>query len=291
MPLLRVALFIALAAALTCVLLLREAHAQLDGLMLGLGSRVMAFPASPVTDSRTIRINGVGVELRTEIVEAPLSQVIGHYREVCATPPSAPSGFGSLIASIATRSGSTDRDGYVACVETGATDFETLVERLTAFSGTRNLADLGPVRYAYASRTAKRPDHETFLLTMWADASINLRDLLPPDQGDATGTDPEAIPRPRGARRILSAEESSAPSGVYVYVAEAEGSAELVRAYRHQLSDRGWGIIERNPGESIQLNGAHILSAENGGRTLSVLTHAGDSSATTIVTLLVSEAE
>jgi hypothetical protein len=290
MPFLRVVLFIVLAAALTCIFLLRGAHAQLDGVLLGLGSRVMAFPTSPVTESRTIRINGVEVELRTEIVDAPLSQVLAHYRDVCATPRSAPSGFGPLIASLATRSGSTDRDGYVVCVETGVGDFETLTERLVAFSDTRNLADLGPIRYAYASRTAKRPERQTFLLTMWADASINLRDLLPIDEGDARGTDPEAIPRPPGARRILSAAEASAPSGVYVYLTEAEGPAETISVYRRQLSARGWRIIERNPGESTQLNGMHFLSAEDDGRTLSVLTHAGDSPAT-IVTLLVSEAE
>ena len=287
--LLRAAAFIGVAAALICAVLFREAHAQLDGVMLGLGSQAMAFPGNPIGESRTIRINGVEVELRTEVVDVGLSQALEHYREVCATPPPRSGELGPLIASLATRSGSTEDDGYVACVETGARDLETLVQRLTSFSDTWNLADIGPLRYAYAARTDKLADEETFLLTMWADASIDLRRLLPTDQGDARGTDPEAIPRPRGARRILSATEASAPSGVYVYLTEASGPAALILAYREELSALGWKVIEQKV-EATELDNTNILSAANGGRTLTVLAHASDAAAT-IVTLLVSEAE
>lgn len=286
---LRAGVFIGVAAALTCVVLFREAHAQLDGVMLSLGSQAMAFPRNPIGESRTIEINGVEVELRTEIVDVGLSQVLEHYREVCATPRPRSGDLGSLIALLATRSGSTEDDGYVACVETGEGDLETLVQRLLSFSDTWNLADLGPLRYAYAARTTKRADDETFLLTMWADASIDLRRLLPTDQDDAKGTDPEAIPRPRGARRLLSATEVSAPSGVYVYLTEASGPAALVQAYREELSALGWKVIERNAVEAPELGDTSILSAAKGGRTLTVLAYASHAAAA-IVTLLVSEA-
>jgi hypothetical protein len=258
--------------------------------MLGLGSRVMAFPGALPTEARTVRINGVEVHLRTEVVDAPLSRVLRHYRGICGSPSSRSGGYGPLIASLATRSGSTDRDGYVACLETEVSDLETLVERLVSFSRTWDLADVGPLRYAYASRSTERPEDQTFLLTMWAEASIRIRDFLPVGQNDAKGTDLADVPRPPNAQRILSATEASAPSGVYVYLVEAAAPAELTRMYRRALLAWEWDIVERNPEEAMSLNGVRILSANKEGRTLSVLTHAGDSLAS-VVTLLVSEAE
>lgn len=289
-PVLRVTLSLLVTAALTGGLLFRKAQAQFDGMMLGLGSRVMAFPGAPAAHARTVRINGLEVQLRTEIVDAPLSRVLRHYRGICGGVGSGSGDYGTVIASLATRSGSTDRDGYVACVDTGVGNLETLIERLVEFSRTWNLNDIGPLRYAYASRSEDDPENKTFLLTMWVEASMSFRDLLPAEQSDAKGTDLNDVPRPPRAQRILSATEISAPSGIYVYLAQAASPAELTHMYRRDLSSRKWNILERNPGESVELNGTRMLSAEKEGRTLSVLTHADDSSAT-VVTLLVSEAE
>jgi len=289
-PVFRVTALVSVAAALTCALLLREARAQLDGAMHGLGSTVMAFPEAPSIEVRTLRINGVEVNLRTEVVEASLPSVLHHYRGVCSSAGSGGGDYGSIVAALATRSGSTDRDGYIACVATRVGDLGTLVERLVRFAQTWNLAEVGPLRYAYASRSADRPEDQTFLLTMWADASLDLHDLLPIGQDDAKGADPEGVPRPPRARRILSATEDSAPSGVFVYLAEVAPAVELMRAYRSALLAAAWNILERSPGESLELSGVRILSAEKDGRTLSMLAHAGDSDAT-VVSLLVSEAE
>jgi hypothetical protein len=289
-PLLRVSLLAAVGGALMCALLLRNARAQLDEAMLGLGSRAMAFPGAPISDARTLRINGVDVHLRTEAVDAPLPHVLRHYRNVCASPHPGSGDYAAFIASLATRSRSTDRDGYVACVETRAGDIESLAERLVRFSKTWDLADVGPLRYAYATRASERPDEQTFLLTMWADASIELRDLLPLGTSDAKGTDLLDVPRPPSSQRILSATEVSAPSGVYVYLTHGVRGSELTQVYRRALSQRGWNILERNPHESIEVDDVLILSAEKGGRTLSVLVRA-EAASPAVVTLLVSELE
>jgi hypothetical protein len=278
------------AGAVTCALLLREARAEFDGAMMGLGSRAMRLPGTSLTEARTLQINGVDVLFQTQVVDASLAHVLRHYRGVCGTARGGLGNAGALIASLATRSRITDRDGYVACVETGVSDLETLAERLAKFSKTWDLADVGPLRYAYAMRAIDGSEARTFLLTMWSDASIDLRGFIPFDTADAMGTDPVDLPRPPSSQRILSANEVSAPSGVYVYRAQAASAAEFVRSYRRALLERGWAILERNPQESIQVDGVRALSADKGGRTLSVLVHA-DTSLATVVTLLVSEVD
>lgn len=289
-PWFRATLFMVVAGAVTCALLLREARAEFDGAMMGLGSRAMRLPGTSLTEARTLQINGVDVLFQTQVVDASLAHVLRHYRGVCGTAKRGLGDAGALIASLATRSRITDRDGYVACVETGVSDLETLAERLAKFSKTWDLADVGPLRYAYAMRAIDGSEARTFLLTMWSDASIDLRGFIPFDTADAMGTDPVDLPRPPSSQRILSANEVSAPSGVYVYRAQAASAAEFVRSYRRALLERGWAILERNPQESIEVDGVRALSADKGGRTLSVLVHA-DTSLATVVTLLVSEVD
>lgn len=289
-PIFRLALLVSVIAVLLGAFLLREARAQLDGALLGLGSRVMAFPQAPTSEARTIQINGVEVHLRTEVVDAPLRRVLHHYRGVCSGAGSNSATYGSLVAALATRSGSTDHAGYVACATPGAGDLRTLVERLVRFSRTWNLVEVGPLRYAYATRSADRPDDQTFLLTMWADASLDLRAFLPIGEEDAKGHDLDGVPRPPRSQRILSATEASAPSGVYTYLVEAASTEEVTHRYRLALLERGWVILERNAGELVELNGIRVLSAQKDSRLLSVLAHEVDPARTT-VSLLVSEAD
>jgi hypothetical protein len=79
-----------------------------------------------------------------------------------------------------------------------------------------------------------------------------------------------------------------APSGVYTYLASVASGEPIARFYRSALSNSGWDILERGFEESVQVDGVRILSAENAGRLVTVLAHAGASSGT-VVTLLVSE--
>lgn len=289
-PWLRVSRLVSVAVLFTCALALRGASAQLDGAMISLGSRVMSFPGAPATEARTLRINGVDVRLRTQVVAAPLDRVLRYYRRLCASPRANSGVYGSLISSLATRSRITSSDGYVACIETGVGDLETLTERLVKFSKTWDLADVGPLRYAYATPAADRPEQHTFLLTIWADGPVNLRALLPIAGGDAGGVDPSDLPRPPDSQRILSATEMMAPSGVYTYLVKVASPATITRFYRSALAKSGWEILERSSEESLQVDGVRILSAEKAGRLVTVLAHAG-ASAPPVVTLLVSEVD
>jgi hypothetical protein len=284
---LRVICLFWLAVVLSLALALHGARANFDGAMMSFGSRAMAFPGAPVDEARTLRLNGIEVLFRSQVVAAPLELVLRYYRSTCSTPRAESGDYGPLIASLATRSRSTDREGYVACVETDVSDLETLTEHLVKFSRTWDLAHLGSLRYAYATRAADHPEQKTFLITMWADESLDLRSFLPIAGSDAGGADPKDLPRPPHSQRILSAIELTAPSSVYAYIAPAAPPATVPVFYREALLTGGWDILERSPDETFEVDGVRILSAEKAGRILSVLAHPRVPSGS-VVTLLVS---
>jgi hypothetical protein len=257
--------------------------------MLGLGSRVMVFPGDPLQEARTLQINGVNLHFRVQSVSAPIEDVIRHYQGVCATGAGVRGTYGPLIASLATRSRSNESEGYVACVDTGAGDFATLVRRLAKFSKTWDLADAGLPRYVYASRRSQHPKSRTLLLTMWADGSLKLRELLPLGEQDAKGADPASLPRLPGSRRILLARETGAPSRVYLYATPRIPIADIAAFYRRELSARGWALAERRPGEVTEIDGTRILNAERAGRSIALLVHPRELGQT-LIAVLVTEA-
>ena len=277
---------LAFAGLAACVLVHRQVGAQADEVLLSLGSRALALPGEPTPEARRLRINGANVFFRTQLVEVALAEAVHHYRRSCAGSGEDRHDIGYLIGSLATRSRISKGAGYVACLDTGARDFATLAARLTQFAKSWDLAAAGRLRYAYLQQ-AERPD-ATFILTMWAEGSVDLRGLLPLGAGDAQGFDLANVPRPPSSQRVLSVAEVSEPSGVYVYSAPAISVSGAERFYRDTLSSRGWRLLERWPGESLEIDGTRVVFGESDGRTLAVLAWIGDSGTTT-VTLLITE--
>lgn len=280
----RVSLLVLAVGAILCGALLRRAGAQVDGTLLDLGSRLMAFPDHLTEEERSIELNGISLSIRAQVVRAPLSAVLGHYQDVCSTGIDGSPMAGSIFSALSTRSGISDEDGYVACIDLRGVGLDSLVERLSKFSNTWDLADLGPLRYAYARQSE---GSQTFVLTMWTDGSVNLRQLVPAEDGDAVGRDPAAVPRLSGTRRLLSAAEVGEPTGVFIYSAEEVPVDEAQAVYRRLLSAHGWTLIERHRGESLRIDDARVLHAGRGQRLVTVIAHPAEAGAT-IITLLTS---
>lgn len=280
----RVSLLAAVASAIVCGVLLRQAGAQVDGTLLGLGSRLMAFPDHPAEEARSIELNGISVSMRTQVVRASLSAVLSHYQSVCSQASPGSPIAGAVLSALSARSGVRDEDGYVACIALRAGALGSVVEALSKFSETWNLADLGALRYVYASRAE---ESQTFVLTMWTEGSVNLRRLLPVEGADAVGRDPAGVPRLPGTRRILSAKERSEPTGVFIYSIESVPMDEAEAGYRRLFAAHGWTVIERHRGESVQIDGARVIHAGQGQRLATVIA-SPDEAGATILTLLTS---
>jgi hypothetical protein len=262
---------------LATALVLRSARADFTEVLWGVGSQIMAFPGAHDEGARQLQLNGVRLSFRTQTVEASLADVLDHYEAVCGT-------------AIATQTARNDHAGYVACLDMGdaSQDLGALVNRLVSFSETGDLRELGAPRYVLARRVASGSGDKVFLLTMWADSAFDLYRMLPRAGADAAGRDLVGVPRPPGSQRILSAWEARQPSGVLVYRVAAKSAEELESFYRAELPRAGWTIIERNPSESVRVDGSHMLSAEKDNRLVTVLCRSGEASQT-VLTILASE--
>jgi hypothetical protein len=237
----------------------------------------MAFPGAHSESVRQLQLNGVRLFFRTQTVDASLVDVLDHYEAACGT-------------AIATQTARNNHAGYVACLDLGdaSQDLDALVNRFVSFSETGDLQEVGSPRYVFARHVASRSGDEVFLLTMWADSAFDLYRMLPRAGADAAGRDLVGVPRPPGSQRILSAWEARQPSGVLVYRVAGKSAEELESFYRAELTRTGWTIIERNPSESVRVDGTHMLSAEKDNRLVTVLCRSGVASHT-VLTILASE--
>jgi len=272
--------------------------------LLGVGAQIMEYPGSREETVRQLQLNGVSLSFRTQTVEASLADVLAHYEALCAmrdgglgeqlttllsSHTAAPSNQGVLHA-VTSQTSSDESAGYVACLDMGEAPqgLQALARKFLSFSQTGNLRDIGELRYVLARRVASDPREKTFLLAIWADSSFYVRQMLPLDGADAEGRDPVGVPRPSGLQRVLSAWEAQTPSSVYVYKMPATSAAEVASYYRRELPRNGWAIIERNPFESMEIDGILILSAEKDNRFVTVLSKSGESSQA-MLTILASE--
>jgi hypothetical protein len=148
--------------------------------------------------------------------------------------------------------------GVVACAETGAGPLppEQLIGRIKAVLATGDLAKLGGLRYVYAARDGAR----TMFVAVWSEGALNFRQMFP-TRGDAPGSDPIGIPRPKGTRRVLSAQPVGAKATLNVYEAQQERALELGNFYAQQLPAAGFTLLTKKH---------HFMAAHDGQRTITL---------------------
>lgn len=266
---LRMAAFACSASIAVVAPALRFADAETGGVFSK--REAMNFPGSEPNRARRLHLNGAHVSFRTEVVSAPLGDVLSHYEGLCGS------------------NGARHRGdaGHVACVGvSSARSLGEVVRSLVLFAKRGDFAELGGVRYAFARRVDG--GDQTFLLTVWTESGLRVSSLLAPERGDAEGRDPHGVPRPAESRRILSAFEEGAPSGVFVYRVDHQSAAEVAAFYRRVLPTAGWRTIERAASQTVIIDGAHLVSAEREGIVVTIITHADASDATSL-TVLTSE--
>ena len=283
-PLFRLGLFLSFLVVLASAVLFRSAHADVAWSLWGVGAEAMSYPGAAPEAARVLQLNGVRVSFRTQTVAASLEEVLMHYESLCT-------GHNAGLAEQLSMQSVRSKDaGHVACLDMGdvAPDLRSLPDRFLRFSESGDLAELGALRYMRARRLSGETGDHTHVLTIWADSSFNLFQMLPVDGADAAGRDVVDVPRPPASQRLLSAWEAGSPSGVVVYRVPGESAEELESFYRRQLSGKGWTIIERHPFESIVIDDIRAISAEQGNRTVTVLASSRDPSAT-VLSILISE--
>ncbi len=290
---LRVSGFAIFAAAIATVASLRSARAHLHEGMQQLARQLMPYAQEATMESpRRVDLNGESMYLAMgtshdspeavlDWYEARCAHVSGQLtRAVRAASQSAASLDGAAFNQLWTaspgrrtrsletvRSGD-DREGYVACVDTGAVSLSPtdIIRRIRAVVDTGDLGQLGGLRYVYAQRGISG----TRILTVATEGHFNLFRMFP-TQGDAPGSEAVALPRFPGMRRVLSAHEDGTPYGLAMYSVHAPVS-DVRGYYTRTMPTQGWDAIEVPRGRPLppefERERGHMAAFHHGDETL-----------------------
>ncbi len=228
--------WVVLGATLLSLAVLSRLRDKMHDELGPLGARVVewaemarAFEAGPGSSDdaeRILVLNGQQLEIVTASVDDSMQTVLAELSATC-------------------RAGSGDTrisgdEGYFFCIE----DLGTLQwpERFSRFSETHDVADLGPMRYAYVS--TQSDGEGSILVTMRPVGSFVLDHLVPDVQRDVAGADPQNVPRPEGTRRVLSAEERGQPYGVTMFGDPTRTRDELLAHYRTLVDPERFTLLD-----------------------------------------------
>ncbi|MDQ3031029.1 MAG: hypothetical protein M3Y87_01325 [Myxococcota bacterium] len=309
--LLRLAAFLLVLYVVGLAVVARQVRAETNEIMMGVGAQMMQYADADAQDApRTLVLNGqqlafgsghtddhdVGEVL--DFFQARCSQrngrLVDHVREL-ASERDVPASETSMLDG--TLRESTPRGGYVACFDVGEEreSFEGLLARLTAFTDSGNLAELGGLRYVYARALENGGTH---FLVFHTDDRLNIYEMFPAT-GDAPGADPAGLPRPASVRRLLSAWEDGDPHAINIYTSTTRDAAELHAWYQDELPRAGWTLYEPTeaqldrftrhwePADRDAVRDAHAIHAEHGDRHVMLVMsddRAGEQSAVSVLT-------
>lgn len=240
----------------------QRVQGQLGEQLLGAGAEMMMLADAERQDTpRQLFVNGQRIffssgmapmpprevlarfEARCEQVDA---QLMAQFSEVVAEHPDAPEArrlesFRPLLRE------ERDGVGFVACLDLGSerADVDVFVQRFRRFRETRDLHDLGDLRYVYVEPAS---GDRTHFVAIWSEGTLRFDQLLP-ETGDAPGADPEGVPRPPGARRVVSAREDGIDQVATIYQGSELEEGQLESFYRRELPAYGWRILDASDGD------------------------------------------
>lgn len=238
-------------SAMTLVPWVHQARATLGERFVGLGAAMMRYADAIGHDTpRLLQLNGQRLFMTVATTDDSVAEVLDAYEARCKDrdgrmaerlvreSSADPSNFDLALFDATIREGN-DRKGVVACLDVGDEEMgpREWLARVHRFLETGNLAEVGQLRLVFAEKGYER----TRVVAFFTEGDFHALELFP-ESGDAPGADPEGLPRPRGARRILSAWEEGEPYGLVVY-ADVEGEVDVAkRRYAAELRDAGFRV-------------------------------------------------
>lgn len=278
----RMTIFVAILLGGGSWLAYARTSAQLGGDLLAAGDGLLRF-ADPAREEgpRVFRVNGETIHATTGSSERGVAEMLDWYEGMCLERDA---GLTEQVRAIAEANPNDHRServlrfspvirrevgaeaGVVACLDLGE-DRRSPPEILQAaqrFRETRDLHELGDVRYLYARRTASG---RTQFISVWTEGAFNVDNALP-SEGDAPGEDLATVPRAPGSRRVLSAYEEGRDERYYRYDGSTMTAWELEAFFTRELGANGWDVVADLDGEGSEH--ASVLAMRDG-RQLYVL--------------------
>ncbi|UJR87101.1 hypothetical protein [Sandaracinus amylolyticus] len=246
----------------------QRVQGQLGEHLLGAGAEMMMLADATRQDTpRQLMVNGQRIFFSSGMAPMPPREVLARFEQRCeqvdahlmaqfsevvAEHPDAPEArrletFRPLLRE------ERDGVGFVACLDLGheRADVDVFVQRFRRFRQTRDLHDLGDLRYVYVEPAS---NDRTHFVAIWSEGSLRF-DQLMPETGDAPGVDPTDIPRPPGARRVVSAREEGIDEVATIYQGSELEEGQLESFYRRELPAYGWRVLD--PGDDPRIRPSH----------------------------------
>lgn len=267
--LLRLTTFVVVLVMLAFGFRVHQVRGQLDERMIELGQVMMRYEGAIRQDeTRVVQINGEQLRFSSGVTAHSVDEVLDNFETICEAHDG---GLVERFAQLPERlnghrmtrfrpilRGEGGEQGYVVCLDMNDDDvtFNEIRSRFQRFERTGDIHDVGDLRYVFVQET-EDPDVRHFL-TFWTDGSFRLRHMMPSD-GDAPGADLTDVPRPPGARRMISASEAGHPEAAVLYTGSEMTEWELEGYYQHELVDHGWQLTEVP--EERQPDGTRVVTA------------------------------
>ncbi|MFO0638301.1 MAG: hypothetical protein U0183_03745 [Polyangiaceae bacterium] len=213
------------------VVVAHKAHADVGGKALSLG-RELASSTQGLEGGYTAVLNGQRFQLGETTTDARVSEVLDAAQATCEASPGALGGLFAQMPEKGTLKGvgdyhlegsfrhgiirnGTEKDGVVVCFEGDPAKPRGAAEALAAFATSQDLGELGKLRYVYAKH---EPDGKTRVTVARTGEHFSLKAIA--EGGEKEGHD-GAVPRPEGARRVLTAELEGVSQTTNVYLTDA----------------------------------------------------------------------
>lgn len=250
--------------------------AQMGDDLLDAGDALLRF-ADPEREEgpRLFNINGESIHATTGSTERAVTELLDWYegvclerdgefteqaREIAEANPEFARERGLLDVSPVLRREVGEEAGVVACLDLGAErrSGTEILEAYDRYVASRDLHELGDIRYLYARRTRSG---RTQFISVWTDGSFNVERALP-DEGDAPGEDIASVPRAPGSRRVLAAYEVGRDDRYYHYAGSSLTEWELEEFFSRELAASGWDVVRDLDGDGEEQ--AHVLAMRDG---------------------------
>ena len=242
----------------------------------------------PRTPPRALHLNGARIIVATGTSEQPLAVMLDHFQAKCRAESgglhdAARSVFRprdgrlpSLIDGVLRVE--EEKRGLVACLALGQSPLSAmeLAGRIDRFAETADLAELGGLRVVRLESVGDG----TFFVAAWNDGPVSLATMFPA-AGDSPGVDPAGVPRPEGAKRVLSAWQEGAPSGVNLYLSQTQRDL----AFANYVGSLAWAGFKIQDSSSL-LGGASMNAALFARGTETLVVHAQSDADGTMIAVL-----
>ncbi len=286
---LRLATYLGCVWAVGMLFAARAVRADLDETLIGVGHETMRLAdARAQSEPTELRLNGASVFVSSGMHDGSVTDVLDAFAARCRALDGqwdaqlSDAGETELarsgVLSGTLREGDETR-GYVACLDMGSDTVEPteLLARVGAFLDDGDLSHVGHLRYAFAEEAA----HGAHFVTVHTEGSLGVFDMFPAS-GDAPGVDPDGVPRPDGARRVLSVAPAGEPYGLTVF-GDLRGSVDGVTSfYRRELEAAGFVLRQGEDGSAYVDGDARGIVAERDGRLLVVAVFPDPEGGTTV---------